>query len=56
VGAYARFLLAQHYAASDAKDKARTLFNELLEKYPEAVDHSQMPLAPQIEVYMEELR
>jgi TolA-binding protein len=55
VGAYARFLLAQHYAAADAKDKARRLFSEILRQYPDAIDHNQAPLAPQVEVYMNDL-
>jgi len=39
VGAYARFLLACRYDQSGRKDEAAKLFRELLDKYPDAIDH-----------------
>jgi hypothetical protein len=48
VGAYARFLLAFDYLESGRKEAADELFKILRAQYPDAVDHSGMPLAPEI--------
>jgi hypothetical protein len=55
VGAYARLYLAQHYAAIGEKEKAKKLFSEILKQFPDAIDHNQAPLAPQVEVYLRDL-
>jgi len=39
VGAYARYVLAMHYRESGKPDVARTLFEELKNDYPGAIDH-----------------
>lgn len=39
VGAYARYYLAYHYKESGAEEKARELFDELGELYPNAISH-----------------
>ena len=48
VGAYARYLLSCYYFEKGEKEKAKTLFNEILSKYPDAVDHSGELLADKI--------
>lgn len=48
VGAYARFLLATDYLKSGRKAEAEGLFSVIRAQYPDAVDHSGLPLAPQI--------
>lgn len=39
VGSYARFLLAAYYQETGDKKEAKKLFKEILNKYPEAIDH-----------------
>jgi cell division protein FtsB len=39
VGAYARYYLAWDLFKSDRKDEAAAVVKELIEKYPEAIDH-----------------
>jgi len=48
VGAYARYLLGYYYFDKGEKEKAKALFNEILDKYPDAVDHSGNLLAEKI--------
>jgi len=48
VGAYARYLLGCYYFDKGEKEKAKTLFNEIFSKYPDAVDHSGELLADKI--------
>ena len=45
VGAYARYYLAYYYKDKGDADKANALFNEIREKYPNAVNHRGKPLA-----------
>jgi tetratricopeptide (TPR) repeat protein len=48
VGAYARYLLGYYYLDKGEKEKAKTLFNEILEKYPDAIGHDGESLAEKI--------
>ncbi len=48
VGAYARFYLAIYYGENGQEDKARKLFKEIREKYPDAVDHKGRALSDSI--------
>ena len=45
VGAYARYHLAYHYKSNGKTEKAKTLFNEIREQYPNAINHKGRPLA-----------
>ena len=49
VGAYARFLLALYYKENGQADKAKTLFDEIRSKYPDATDHRGGSLAAQMQ-------
>ena len=40
VGAYARYVLAEHYQEIGRKDDAQKLFDEIKKLYPDAIDHS----------------
>ena len=39
VGAYARYLLARYYKDNGEADKAKTLFDQIRTKFPDAIDH-----------------
>lgn len=45
VGAYARFYLAGYYRQSGKNQEAEKLYQEIREKYPDAVTHNGKPLA-----------
>lgn len=49
VGAYARYNLAGYYWKNDMKAEAEKLFEEIKDKYPEAIDHSGNLLVDDIE-------
>lgn len=49
VGAYARYYLAYHYMEEGQKDKAEELFKEVVEKYPNAINHKGKLLADLID-------
>lgn len=40
VGAYARVLLAEYYKEIGKNEKAKRLCNDILEHYPDAIDHN----------------
>lgn len=40
VGPFARYVLADHYRASDKKEKADELVEQLKKQFPDAIDHS----------------
>ncbi|MFA6103891.1 MAG: lectin-like protein [Victivallaceae bacterium] len=48
VGAYARFYLAGYYRQSGKTREAETLYQEIKDKYPDAVAHNGKPLADSI--------
>ncbi|HCE42180.1 MAG TPA: hypothetical protein DET40_01360 [Lentisphaeria bacterium] len=48
VGAYARYYLAFYYRENGQDDKAKELFKEIKEKYPDAVDHKGRQLSESI--------
>jgi hypothetical protein len=45
VGAYARYYLAYHYKEEGQSSKAKDLYEELADKYPDAIDHKGKLLA-----------
>lgn len=45
VGAYARFLLGLYYKTQLKLDEADALFDEIVEMYPDAIDHRGTPLS-----------
>jgi TolA-binding protein len=49
VGAYARFLLAQHFKQSGNADGATHLFDEIKKDYPTSIDHHGRRLVDQID-------
>ena len=49
VGAFARYVLAVHYHDLKQFDKSKSLFDELIQKYPESIDHSGRLLSMDIE-------
>ena len=48
VGAFARLLLGHHYKEAGDAEKAKKLFDQLRNDFPDAVDHRGRPLAGQI--------
>ena len=45
VGPFARYILANHYRATDKKEKADELIEQLRKQFPDAIDHSGKLLA-----------
>ena len=47
VGAFARFILAQHYRSNKQLEKGEKLLQEMEQMYPDAIDHNGQPLTAQ---------
>lgn len=55
VGAYASLYLGRCYIHEEKRDEAKRILNQLLEKYPESIDHKGRKLAPYVRSLLEEI-